>query len=90
MTDRTSDDIVDWLMKKLSLLSKLQKIHQEGGYALISQKTGKVFAFAEDLKKLYKTVDEKRIKDVDKTVMHVPPPRVKHVFQVSLSIRLCR
>jgi len=77
-------------MRKLSLLSRLQKKHQEGGYALVSQNTDKVFAFGEDLNKLYKTVDEKKIKDVDKTVMYVPPPRIKHVFQISLSIRLYR
>lgn len=77
-------------MKKINLLLKLQKRYQEGGYALVSQKTGKAFAFGEDLNKLYKIIDEKKIKDIDKTIMYVPPPRVKHVFQISLSIRFHR
>lgn len=55
-------------MKKLSLLLKLQKKYQEGGYALVSQRTGKTFAFGEDLNKLYKIIDEKKIKDADKAV----------------------
>lgn len=73
-------------MKKLNLLLRLQKRYQEGGYALVSQKTGKAFAFGEDLNKLYKIIEEKKIRDMDKVVMYVPPPRVKHVFQISLSI----
>jgi hypothetical protein len=77
-------------MKKTNLLLKLQKRYHEGGYALVSQKTGKTFAFGGDLNKLYKIIAEKKIKDIDKTVMYVPPPRVKHVFQISLSIRLRR
>lgn len=77
-------------MKRLNLLLQLQKKYQGGGYALVSQKTGKAFAFGEDLSKLYKTIDEKKIKDMDKVVMYVPPPRVKHVFQISLSIRFHR
>lgn len=77
-------------MKNKYLLLKLQKKYQEGGYALVSPETGRIFAFADDLKKLYKTIDAKNIEDADKLVMYVPPPHVKHVFQISLSVRFHR
>ena len=76
-------------MEKRNLLLKLQRKYQEGGYALIVPKTGKVIAFGEDLKDLYTTIDKEKIKDADKLVMYIPPPKVKHVFQLSLSIRIC-
>lgn len=77
-------------MGKKNLLLKLQKKYHEGGYALISPKTGQVVAFADDIKILYQTIEREKIRDADKLVMYVPPPKVKHVFQVSLSIRILR
>lgn len=77
-------------MANKNLLLKLQKQHHEGGYALVSPKTGQVVAFADDIKMLYQTIERKKIRDADKLVMYVPPPKVKHVFQISLSIRILR
>lgn len=76
-------------MAKRNILLKLQRKYQDGGYALIVPETGKVIAFGEDLKVLYAKIDKGKIKDADKLVMYVPPPKVKHVFQLSLSIRHC-
>lgn len=77
-------------MKNKNILLKLQEKYHDGGYALVSPDTGRIFAFGQNLKKLYTNIDTRKIKDEDKIVMYVPPPRVKHVFQISLSIRLYR
>lgn len=77
-------------MPQKNLLLTLQKKYKTGGYALVSPKNGRVSAFGEDLKQLYKTINEEKINDADKMVMYIPPPHVKHVFQLSLSIRLHR
>jgi len=74
-------------MKNKNFMLKLQKEHQEGGYALVSE-SGEIYAFAHDLKKLYGVIDAKKIKDADKVVMYVPPIHIKHVFQISLSIQV--
>ncbi len=74
-------------MKNKYLLVKLQKKYKDGGYALVSLEKGQVFAFADNLSKLYEIIDAKNIEDENKTVMYVPPPNVKHVFHISLSIR---
>ncbi len=76
-------------MKNKNLLLRLQTKYQDGGYVLVSPDTGRVFAFGQNLKLLYKTIDAKKIKDEDKLVMYVPS-RMKHVFQLSLSVRICR
>lgn len=75
-------------MKRKNLLLNIQNKYKEGGYALVSPKSGKVSAFAENLKKLYQTIDRRKIKDSDKLVMHIPSPNVKHAFHISLSIRI--
>ena len=67
-------------MEKKQLLLQLQKKFQEGGYALIYPKSGRVAAFSENLKKLYQTIDQKKIDDKNKLVMYIPPPHVAHVF----------
>lgn len=56
-------------MENKNLLFKLQKKYQDGGYALVAPKSGKVVAFSEDLKNLYKTIDQKKIDDKNKLVM---------------------
>lgn len=66
-----------------NILLKLQKKYKDGGFALVSQLSGEVYAYGEDIKKLYKVIDEKKIKDENKIVMHIPPIHVKHVFQIS-------
>jgi len=75
-------------MNKKNILMKLQEKYKEGGYALVSPKTGKVMAFSETLQSLYTIIDQKQIHDADKMVMYVPPPNLKHVFYISLSIRI--
>ena len=75
-------------MQNKNILFKLQKKYKDGGFALISQTSGQIYAFGEDIKKLYKLIDKKKIKDEDKIVMHIPPIHVKHVFQISLSIQI--
>lgn len=75
-------------MRNKNLLLTLQKKYQEGGYVLVSPKSGKVVAFGEDLAHLYEVIDRKKIKDADKVVMHIPPPSVTHAFHLSLSIRI--
>jgi dTDP-4-dehydrorhamnose 3,5-epimerase-like enzyme len=75
-------------MKSKHLLLKLQKKYKTGGYALVSPKSGQVVIFSEDIKSLYQTIDKEKINDTNKLVMYVPPPHVKHVFQLSLSIRV--
>ncbi|MBI2029059.1 hypothetical protein HYT02_01445 [Candidatus Gottesmanbacteria bacterium] len=75
-------------MKNRNVLLQLQKKYREGGYALVSSESGRVFVFAKTLKELYKTIDDKKIKDEDKTVMHIPSPYIKHVFYFPLSIRI--
>lgn len=72
------------------LLQKLQEKYKDGGYALVSPTSGRVTLFAKTIKNLYKTIETKQIKDADKIVMYIPPPKIAHVFQVSLSIRLRR
>ena len=73
-------------MKRKNLLLKLQKKYQEGGYALISPKSGEVLAYGKNLKHLYTTIDRKKIKDADKLVMHIPTPNITHAFHFSLSV----
>lgn len=75
------------MIKKSNLLVSLQKQHTQGGYALVSPKSGRVAVFAENLKKLYQTIEKKQIDDAQKIVMYIPPPKVKHVFRISLSVR---
>lgn len=72
-------------MKRKNLLLQLQRKYQEGGYALVTPKTGKVVAYGEDLENLYATIDRKKINDAGKLVMFIPPPRVTHAFHLSLS-----
>lgn len=72
---------------KQDLLWQLQKKYQNGGYALVADKSSRVLAFAEELDRLYKIIDQKHIDDSNKVVMFIPPPHVKHVFSVSLSVR---
>lgn len=67
-------------MEKKNLLLTLQKKYRDGGYALIAPKSGNLVAFAKTLKDLYQRIDQKSIDDRDKIVMHIPSPRVKHVF----------
>ncbi|MBI4009093.1 hypothetical protein HY357_02575 [Candidatus Roizmanbacteria bacterium] len=76
------------MITQKNILLKLQKKYKEGGFALISQASGEIIAFGKDIKKLYKVIDEKKIKDENKIVMHIPPIHVKHVFQISLSIQI--
>lgn len=73
---------------KNQLVATLQKKYHESGYALVSPKSGKVFAFEKSIQRLYNTIEEKQIPDKDKIVMHVPAPGVKHVLHISLPIRL--
>lgn len=75
-------------MKNKNILLKLQRKHRDGGYALVSPRTGRVAAFAENLKKLYQTIETQKIRDETKLVMYVPPPHVTHVFHFSLSVRV--
>ena len=76
------------MIRHKNILIKLQKKYKDGGFALVSQASGEVVAFGEDIKKLYKLIDKKKIKDEDKIVMHIPPIHVKHVFHISLSIQI--
>ena len=76
------------MIRHKNILIKLQKKYKDGGFALVSQASGEVIAFGEDIKKLYEVIDEKKIKDENKIVMHIPPIHVKHVFQISLSIQI--
>lgn len=75
-------------MKSKNLLLQLQKKYHEGGYALVSPKSGEVLAYGKSLKHLYTTIDRKKIKDNDKLVMHIPSPNVTHAFHFSLSVRI--
>ena len=68
------------MLKNKNILLKLQKKYKDGGFALVSETTGQAYAFGEDIKKLYKVIDDKKVKDENKIVMHVPPVNVKHVF----------
>lgn len=70
------------------MLLKLQKKYKDGGYVLVSPKSGKVIVFATDFKKLYEAIDRKNIDDADKLVMHVPPLHVKHVLRLFLPIQV--
>ena len=76
------------MTRNKNILLNLQKKYKDGGFALVSQTSGEVSAFGEDIKKLYKVIDDKKINDENKIVMHIPPIHVKHVFQVSLSIQI--
>lgn len=63
------------MISNKNILLKLQKKFKEGGFALISESTGQVYAFGEDIKKLYQIIDKKKVKDENKIVMHIPPTR---------------
>jgi len=76
------------MIKQRNILLKLQKKYHDGGFALVSQASGEVFAYGKDIKKLYKVIEEKKIKDANKIVIHIPPIHVKYVFQISLSIQI--
>ncbi len=76
------------MSKHKNILLKLQKKYGEGGYALVSPKTGEVLAFGEDIQSLYRIIERKKINDKNELVMYIPPPNVKHVFHFSLSIRI--
>lgn len=67
-------------VKKRNLLLKLQRRFKDGGYALVSEESGRVFAYGENLKKLYQRIEQENVKDEDKTVVYVPSAKVKHVF----------
>lgn len=78
------------MIKHKNILLSLQKKYHKGGYALVSPRKGNVLAFGDDLELLYKTIEKKKITDKDELVMYIPPPSVKHVFHLSLSIRILR
>lgn len=67
-------------MKNRYSLVNIQKKYKKGGFALISEKTGKEFAFGTDIKKLYEMIDKKKIKDSDKIVTYVPPLNASLIF----------
>lgn len=75
-------------MKNKNLLLNLQKKYQKGGYALVSPKSGEVFAYGINLKNLYESIDRNKIKDSDKLVMYIPSRNVTHAFHFSLSVRI--
>lgn len=72
--------IIKITVEKRNLLLNLQRKFKDGGYALVSEKNGRVFAYAETIKKLYQKIEEKNVKDENKTVVYVPSAKVKHVF----------
>ena len=67
-------------MKNPYLLGQLQEKHKKGGFALVSEKEGKEFAFGHDIKVLYDRIREKGIKDSNKDVMYIPPLNSVNVF----------
>lgn len=71
-----------------TLLQNLQKKYKQGGYALVSPRSGRVALFADTIKKLYQTIQGKNINDENKVVMYVPQRKGSHVFSISLSVRL--
>lgn len=75
-------------MQKNTLLLNLQKKYKQGGYALVSPESGKVWLYADTVKNLYKTIEMKDIPDADKLVMYIPQRKGSHVFSFSLSIRI--
>lgn len=74
------------MIKHKNILLKLQKKYHEGGYALVSQKSGQIYAFGDDIKKLYDLIEKKKIKDENRLVMYIPPLHIKYALRISLSI----
>jgi len=56
-----------------TILIKLQKKYEDGGYALVSDK-GQVLAYGEDMRKLYQVIEKKRIDDKRGVVWFIPSP----------------
>lgn len=65
---------------KNQLLLSLQKKYQTSGYALVAPRSGKVYAFEKDIKKLYNTIHKEKIEDKNKMVVYVPSPHAIHIF----------
>ena len=50
----------------------LQDRFKKGGYVMIAPKSGRVYAYGQDIKKLYDQIQKKKIPGENKLVMFVP------------------
>jgi len=71
-------------MQNQYILISLQERFKTGGFVLLAPRSGRVYAYGKDIKKLYEKIKRKEISSENKIIMYVPRPDVSHVFCIPL------
>ncbi|MBI4136708.1 hypothetical protein HY469_01450 [Candidatus Roizmanbacteria bacterium] len=62
------------------LLMKLENRFKKGGYVLIAPKSGRVYAYGEDIEKMFKKIIKNNIPMENKHVMFVPRKDAQYIL----------
>ncbi|MCR4263620.1 MAG: hypothetical protein NUV98_02785 [Candidatus Roizmanbacteria bacterium] len=62
------------------LLMNLQDRFKKGGYVLVAPKSGRVYAYGEDIEKMYEKIIKDKIPSTNKHIMFIPRADRQYVF----------